>query len=295
MPILPNLISGDSSLFLLELRLFWAVAGLYLFTSILYLIYILTASMAVAKSARVLLCITAVLHGGLLFFSSFESGSLPVGTPYEIVSVFGFFVAATYSISTLFTPRFHLGGIFISATALITTIYTQLCLNPATEALSIMRQTWCFKLQVLLTFIAFALFSVALFNEFGAYIALRIERKGSARRWDLTKIRIESLSQRARNQTLLAYPLLTLALFIGALWSNDTHGAYMLHNSLHAYSILIWCIYTASAHTRLMPGRVVYTPLLNSAGFIAILFTLLSLGLQVDFLEVATLPGITGE
>lgn len=74
----------------------------------------------------------------------------------------------------------------------------------------------------------------------------------------------------------LGFPLLTLAIIIGSLWSKDITGFYWSWNLRWVYSLVVWLIYALTLHVRLsakLRGRKV--ALLSLAAFTVIILSLL--------------------
>lgn len=69
----------------------------------------------------------------------------------------------------------------------------------------------------------------------------------------------------------LGFPLLTLAIIIGSLWSKDITGFYWSWNLRWVYSLAVWLIYALTLHVRLsakLRGRKVAFLSLAAAGVI---------------------------
>ena len=74
----------------------------------------------------------------------------------------------------------------------------------------------------------------------------------------------------------LAFPILTLSIFCGFLWSKNVHGIYWWsYNSRQLCSIVLWLIYAVILHVRLsakLRGRPV--ALLSLLAFFVIILSL---------------------
>ena len=82
------ILSRDSYLLTVELRVFWSVAFLYGLSLILYTFHILTKNAAVGRGAQFVLWVTAAVHVGLIVLRTFEAGRAPFQTLYESLSWF---------------------------------------------------------------------------------------------------------------------------------------------------------------------------------------------------------------
>ncbi|MDO8489109.1 MAG: cytochrome c biogenesis protein CcsA [Candidatus Omnitrophota bacterium] len=76
----------------------------------------------------------------------------------------------------------------------------------------------------------------------------------------------------------LGFPLLTLAIISGFIWSRNIHGAYWGANNLRQiYSLVLWLIYAVILHARLsakLRGKKV--ALLSIFAFCVLVFSLLA-------------------
>ncbi|MEK7679657.1 MAG: hypothetical protein AAB356_05650, partial [Deltaproteobacteria bacterium] len=90
------ILSRDSYLLGLELRLFWSVSFLYGLSLLFFVFHIFTRMDALGKTARTVLCVTAPAHIALIILRTFEAGRAPFQTLYETLSWFAFSVTLTY-------------------------------------------------------------------------------------------------------------------------------------------------------------------------------------------------------
>ncbi len=76
----------------------------------------------------------------------------------------------------------------------------------------------------------------------------------------------------------LGFPLLTLAIISGFIWTRNINGAYWaVHNLRQIYSLVLWLIYAVILHMRIaekLRGRKV--ALLSLFAFCLLLFSLLA-------------------
>ncbi|MDO8427524.1 MAG: hypothetical protein Q7T24_08420, partial [Deltaproteobacteria bacterium] len=68
------ILSRDSFLLGVELRIFWSVAFIYGLSTLVFLFHIITRRTSAGKAAQTLLSIGVVLQAGLILLRTFEAG-----------------------------------------------------------------------------------------------------------------------------------------------------------------------------------------------------------------------------
>jgi cytochrome c-type biogenesis protein CcsB len=72
------------------------------------------------------------------------------------------------------------------------------------------------------------------------------------------------------------FPLLTVAIISGSIWSEQAMGSYWVWDPKQTWSLIIWCIYAALLHGRITIGwRGKRAAILSIFGFIVVLITFL--------------------
>lgn len=78
----------------------------------------------------------------------------------------------------------------------------------------------------------------------------------------------------------IGFPLLTLAIITGALWSEAIWGTFWRWDPKEVWSLITWLFYAIVLHARLTAGwQGRKTAILSAMGFIAILFTFFGVNL----------------
>ena len=76
----------------------------------------------------------------------------------------------------------------------------------------------------------------------------------------------------------IGFPLLTIAIISGSIWSEKAVGSYWIWDPKQTWSLIIWIIYAALLHGRLTIGwRGKWAAMLSIIGFIVVLFTFLAM------------------
>src|SRR3989304_3573891 len=128
------ILSRDSFLLSVELRIFWAIAFIYGASLLLHVVHIASRGALAGRAAYLLLWAAAVPHAGLIIYRTFEAGRAPFQTLYESLSWF----ACSAVLTWLFVSRkwrgFYLPGALVSVLALGASLYDLL---PRSQARSL--------------------------------------------------------------------------------------------------------------------------------------------------------------
>jgi cytochrome c-type biogenesis protein CcsB len=87
------------------------------------------------------------------------------------------------------------------------------------------------------------------------------------------KFSLKDLDRSSYRMVLFAFPVLTLGVFLGAVWADAAWGRYWGWDPKEVWALIIWLIYLGYIHLRMM-GWVGYRPaLMNLLGFSTVLMT----------------------
>ncbi len=88
-----------------------------------------------------------------------------------------------------------------------------------------------------------------------------------------SKFSLKDLDRSSYRMVLFAFPVLTLGVFLGAVWADSAWGRYWGWDPKEVWALIIWLVYLGYIHFRMM-GWVGYRPaLLNLLGFSTVLMT----------------------
>ena len=86
---------------------------------------------------------------------------------------------------------------------------------------------------------------------------------------------LEALDQLNSHCLAVGFPLLTLGMITGSIWSKQTWGMYWQWDPKETWSLVTWFFYAALLHQRFTVGwRGRREAIMAIIGFLAILFTL---------------------
>ncbi|MCB1188026.1 cytochrome c biogenesis protein CcsA [bacterium] len=87
------------------------------------------------------------------------------------------------------------------------------------------------------------------------------------------KFSLKDLDRTSYRMVLFGFPILTLGVFLGAVWADSAWGRYWGWDPKEVWALIIWLVYLGYIHFRMM-GWVGYRPaLINLLGFSAVLMT----------------------
>ncbi|MCB1216236.1 c-type cytochrome biogenesis protein CcsB [bacterium] len=88
-----------------------------------------------------------------------------------------------------------------------------------------------------------------------------------------SKFSLRDLDRTSYRMVLFGFPILTLGIFLGAVWADNAWGRYWGWDPKEVWALIIWLIYLGYIHFRMM-GWVGYKPaLINMLGFATVLMT----------------------
>jgi cytochrome c-type biogenesis protein CcsB len=185
-----------------------------------------------------------------------------------IVGCFIFF-ERKYKVTTL--------GSFITPVALVMLISSSSLHAEVRQLPPVLQSNW-FWFHALLAFASYACFTigagVAVMYLIQRYF-LKTKHFGAL----FQKLpSLETMDEISYRCLTVGFPLLTVAIISGSIWSEKAMGSYWVWDHKQTWSLIIWFIYAALLHGRLTIGwRGKRAAILSIIGFIVVLFTFLSM------------------
>jgi cytochrome c-type biogenesis protein CcsB len=252
-------------------QFFWWAFIAYAAALVLYITYIVTEKNKISYAA------TGGMGIGFVFLTL---GIIvrwcalkhpPLGNMFEFITVFSWFVGVFYFIFLMIYKKQILGA-FISA--IIFMLIAAASLLPKQVEMQLVPALQSIWLQIHVTLAAFgeAAFAIAFAANIMYLIKLRIskESKFSQRLPELNKLDI--IGYKAIQA---GYPLFTIgALFAGAVWAEQAWGSFWSWDPKEVGSLIVWLVYSAYLHARLVKGwSGKRAAILSALGFICTLLT----------------------
>jgi ABC-type transport system involved in cytochrome c biogenesis permease subunit len=212
----------------------------------------------------------------VILLRTLQAGRIPCQTTYDGLLWSASAALLAYLLVERGFNNIHTAGFPVAGIAAAVCIHAALGCNPAIEPPPPTLQSAWFAWRIVVTSISYAVFVVAFALE-SAHVTLvgllphrmlehyRIEPDDAAR-----------FHRAAHRLALLGFPLLTLGLVAGAVWTEQTWGRSWSWSPKETWSLGAWTAYAAYLHAMTMPGwRGGWASALNMLGFACIMMALL--------------------
>ncbi|MFZ4857062.1 MAG: c-type cytochrome biogenesis protein CcsB [Desulfuromonadaceae bacterium] len=254
-----------------------------------HMFFILTVALYCGAAAAYLACLvrtsaTLTLWAGRILMVGFSAHLLstihlavnmkylPLTNMQESLSFFslavvgGFiFFERRYKVTTL--------GSFVVPVALLLLTASSTLHEQARQLPPILQSNW-FWFHALLAFASYACFTIAA-GVAVMYLIQRYFLKTKHFGALFQKLpSLETMDEISYRCLSVGWPLLTVAIISGSIWSDQAMGSYWIWDRKQTWSLIIWLIYAALLHGRITIGwRGKRAAILSIIGFIVVLFT----------------------
>lgn len=251
---------------------FILTAALYGTATVAYLVCLLRTSPQLARWAGRILTAGFTAHLLSTIHLAVNMKYLPLTNMQESLSFFslavvgGFiFFERRYKVTTL--------GSFVVPVALLMLIASSTLHSEARQLPPILQSNW-FWFHALLAFASYACFTIAA----GVAVMYLIQRSFLKTKQFGALFQklpsLETMDEISYRCLTVGWPLLTVAIISGSIWSDKAMGSYWIWDRKQTWSLIIWLIYAALLHGRITIGwRGKRAAILSIIGFIVVLFT----------------------
>ncbi|MEO5360459.1 MAG: c-type cytochrome biogenesis protein CcsB [Nitrospirota bacterium] len=250
----------------------------YFIATILAILELIRGCKATSKGMVVFASAGFAFHTLNIALRLFILGHMPTASLHEAASFF------TWSIVLIFfiiEYRYKIGllGSFVLPGVLVLMLSSSVLPRQIKPLPVILKNSWLW-LHTILAFVGEAALAVAC----GVGIMYLIQQRNvKSKKLDGLFHRLPSLrvlDEINYRLITIGFPLLTLAIITGALWSEAVMGTYWRWDPKEVWSLITWMFYAAVLHARLSAGwQGRRTAILSAVGFIAILFTFFGVNL----------------
>ena len=214
-----------------------------------YLLRWRESSRTVAMAA---LIVAFVAHGISIGARSFAGGHVAVTTEYEALSYFAWLVVGVY-LGAQLRYRLPAVGAIVAPLAFVATLAAFALTTGVRELPPNLQSAWL-PVHVTLAFLGNAVLGLAFCVSL---VYLLHERLLKERRVGglLTRLpSLESLDRLNYQALVYGFPLLTLGILSGALWSNMSWGRFWSWEEREVFSLVTWLLYAGLLQARLVVG-----------------------------------------
>ncbi len=227
-------------------------AVFYIFATLLYILYLLTRKDRFASIAQGGLIGGFAVHTIGVALRALEAGRTPVTTLHESLSFFSWFVVALY-LYVLVKFRQKVLGAFVAPFALLLLLAATFFPRDIIPLSPLLESYWL-PVHVILAFMGNAFFAIAFFISLMYIIQERYLKKRRLKGLYFILPSLDVLDELGYKCLQYGFPLLTLAIITGAIWSQHALGSYWDWRPRQIWSLITWFLYAALLHGRLTTG-----------------------------------------
>lgn len=255
---------------------FYVTLALYSFATLGYLIFLIRSSDALATWSNRLITAGFIAHLLSTIHRFSSSGHLPITNMQESLSFFSLTIIGSF---ILFNRKYKVAvlGSFVAPPALLMLIASSALPTEVKQLPPILQSNW-FWFHALLAFISYATFTIACGTGIMYLIQQHYLKKKRLGALFQKLPSLETLDDISYRCLSIGFPLLTVAMISGSIWSEQAVGNYWNWDPKQTWSLITWFIYAALLHGRLTIGwRGRKAALLSILGFIVLLITFIGM------------------
>lgn len=264
----------------INIYFFKAVAVLYLLATAGFLCYLLTEKGAVIKASITTYFVGFCVHTVGMLVRYFEAGYAPFLNVHEGLSFFSWSITGIFFLF-YYKYKVRAMGIFAAPLSFLLVQFA-FAFNTGIVSLSPVLMSYWRPIHIGFAFLGDAMFAVA---ALAGVMYLMQERQLKTKKMNRFYYILPSLevSDKINYKCIsFGFPLLTIGMITGAIWSNSAWGTYWSWDPKETWSLITWFIYAAMLHGRLTVGwRGRKIAILSIVGFLVILFTFLGVNLLI--------------
>ena len=256
---------------------FYCTLALYSGATVAYLIYLFRTTPLLATWSNRLITAGFIAHLLSTIHRSVLTGQLPITNMQESLS---FFSLTIIGIFIYFERSYKVAilGSFVTPPALLMIIASSALPNEIKHLSPILRSHW-FWVHALMAFVSYAAFTITCAASVMYLIQLHFLKKKHFGALFTKLPSLETMDDIGYRCLTIGFPLLTVAIISGAIWSEQTVGSYWnWSDRKQTWSLITWFIYAALLHGRLTTGwRGRKAALLSILGFVVLLITFIGM------------------
>lgn len=254
-----------------DVQFFWLSFIGYGSAFLLYVAFLAFEKKNISSVATGLMAFALLMQTVAIVLRSVMVRHLPLTNMYEYISVFAWFAAILYFVS-LAVYKQQIIGAFISAVIFMLIVSASLLPKEASMKLVPALQSYWLQIHVSLAAFGEAAFAVGFAANIMYFLKKWLPETSRFGTQLPDLIKLDLVSYKA---VTVGYPLFTVgALFAGAIWAEQAWGSFWSWDPKEVGSLVVWLVYTAYLHARLVRGWIgTRAVVLSSIGFVCTLLT----------------------
>lgn len=232
--------------------------------------------------AVLLLLAAAILHTvflfqrGIYYYHQHQGFVLPATNMFEAISFFAWLSVIAYLVFEPLLLKTRFFGVFALIIPTAAMAYTAKGINQDPRELMPSLKSYWLVFHVTAMFISYSVLALAFMF---ALLYVFSARKVRLQKID-SRFNLRHLDEVSYKLVLFAFPVLTLGIFLGAVWADQAWGRYWGWDPKEVWALITWLIYLAYLHFRIQRGWIGYrSALLNIIGFASVLITFIGVNL----------------
>ncbi|MFO7605549.1 MAG: c-type cytochrome biogenesis protein CcsB [Desulfurivibrionaceae bacterium] len=226
---------------------------IYIFVTLAYLVYFVNQNKRIRTLARYGMLIAACGHLLYTMIRYLEAGHTPITSLHETISFSALAVTWGY---LSFRWRYQVKNFGVFVSPVITTLMIVAALAPqgTTRELTPELQSIWLPIHAGISLLAYGFLALAFC---GGVMYLLQEREIKNKRFGLFYSRLpslEALDRLNRHGLSAGFPLMTLGIITGMIWTKQGSGAYWQWDPKETLSLITWLVYAAIIHQRFTLG-----------------------------------------
>jgi cytochrome c-type biogenesis protein CcsB len=231
---------------------FHITALVYLVATLIYIGYLFSHKERLLDVAQKFLMGGFAIHTVTIIMRWAAAGRTPATNLHESLTFFSWILIALY-MYMLFRYKQRVLGAFISPFALLLLITASLLPKEIIPLAPVLESYWL-PVHVILAFMGNAFFALAFFLGIMYIIQDRYLKSRKLKGLYFILPSLDTLDELNYKCLQYGFPLLTIAMITGAIWSEYAVGTYWDWKPRQIWSLITWFLYAALLHGRLTAG-----------------------------------------
>lgn len=231
---------------------FHITAVVYLVATFIYTAYLIARKDNLLTAAQGVLVAGFAFHTATIVARWVAAGRTPATSLHESLSLFSWITVALFLV-LLVKYRQRVLGAFVAPFALALIITASLLPKEIIPLSPVLESYWL-PVHVILAFLGNAFFAMAFFLGVMYVIQERYLKSRKLKGLYFILPSLEMLDELNYKCLQYGFPLLTVAIITGAIWSEYSIGSYWVWKPRQIWSMITWFLYAALLHGRLTAG-----------------------------------------